>query len=463
MSTESVITECLDLLRHGKATKVIQLLSPIINNKSDNFQALQLLGLAYHLKGESKISIALLERALSLNPNFAAVQHNAAGVYRTLGNMQKAEECYRNAIRLKADYAEAYQGLSEIINIKEGDPLVQQIQQQLNNTSNDNLAKYYHFSLGKIFDGFKNYKKAFEHFTHGNQLSENKWSKLKNEDYQKKIRKIYSKDYFLEKETTKQESKMPIFIVGIPRSGSTLIEQILASHSGVFAAGEIPDIQNIADQLKTLSKSEYEYPFCAPYTSRNAYKAIGDAYLDRIRKIEGFYDGAARSVDKNLHNFNHLGLISDLFPKPYIIHIQRHPIDCCLSVYFQNFSKGVNWSFNLNNIVDYYRSYREMMVHWEQTLPFDILHINYENLVNQTESLSRYMLDYCGLEWEENCLQFYQNKRKVQTASVWQVRQPIYQRSKGRWLNYKPYINTLIEGLADYVDDYENSMNNRAY
>jgi hypothetical protein len=129
---------------------------------------------------------------------------------------------------------------------------------------------------------------------------------------------------------------------------------------------------------------------------------------------------------------------------------------------FSNFTNGVNWSFNLEDIFSYYRQYQNIVDHWEQVLPINIFNIKYENLVNQTEETVHNLIEFCGLKWEESCLHFYQNKRKVQTASVWQVRQPIYQRSVGRWLNYKPYIKTLIDGLFYYVDEYENSMNKRA-
>lgn len=459
MNTESniknTIHQCVDLLNQRDTNKVKQLLIPIVNNNPENFHALHLLGLAFHLNGELKQAISLLERALAINPDFPAVQHNAAGVYRALGQMQKAEACYRKAIKLKADYAEAYQGLSEIIRFKVNDPLIKSIKKQLAYNTDNNLAMYFHFTLGKIYDDCADYDLAYKHYDKANCSSGKDWSGQQHESFQQAVKKTYTKSYFRQRTISGCQSQAPVFIVGMPRSGSTLVEQILASHSRVFAAGEISDMQNIADQLPKLIKSEQSYPFCIPELSEEACKGIGEAYLNRVQKIEGAFENATRFIDKNLYNFNHIGLITDLLPNAHIIHIERHPLDCSLSNYFQNFSKGMLWSFRIENIIKFYAGYHAMINHWQKVLPIKILDVCYEELIMDTETVSRKIIDFCKLPWEASCLDFHNTKRTVKTASLWQVRQPIYKSSQARWQRYAKHIGPLQKGLADYIHEYE--------
>jgi tetratricopeptide (TPR) repeat protein len=457
VNTQATINQCVDLLKQEDSHAVKKLLTPIVKSEPENFHALQLLGVAHHLTGEPKAAITYLERALAVNPNFAPVQHNTAGIYRALGDMQKAETSYRAAIRLKPDYAEAYQGLAEIIKFKPEDPLFKIIHKQLAQKPDANIARYFHFALGKMYDDCADYDRAFKHFNLANQLSEYKWPIKQHEDYQKAIRETYSETFFQQRTTTGLDSKNPVFIVGLPRSGSTLVEQILSSHSKTFAAGEISDIQNIASQLKTLIKSKNDYPYCVKDMTEDACKGLGKAYLNRVMQIEGASPQASRCIDKNLSNFNHLGLISNLLPKAFIIHIQRHPLDCCISSYFQNFSRGVNWSFKFASIISYYKGYHAMMKHWQHVLPMKILNIRYEALVSDSELISKKIIDFCELPWEESCLEFHKHQRPVKTASVWQVRQPIYQHAKARWKRYENHIVPLQEGLADYINEYEKS------
>lgn len=426
-------------------------------DEPENFHALQLLGIAHHLDGEPKTAISFLERAIAINPNFAPVQHNTAGIYRALGDMQKAEASYRKAIRLKADYAEAYQGLAEIVKFKAKDPLFKIIDEQLDQKTEANIARYFHFTLGKMYDDCADYDSAFKHINLANQLSEFSWPQKKYELYQKAIQENYSKTYFQQRTRSGLDSKIPVFIVGLPRSGSTLVEQILSSHSATFAVGEITDIPNIADQLKTLINSELDYPYCVKDLREEACKGLGRAYLKRIMQIEGANPQASRCIDKNLSNFNHLGLISDLLPNAFIIHIQRHPLDCCISSYFQNFSRGVNWSFRLESIISFYKGYHAMMKHWQEVLPMNILNIRYEELVSEPKIQSKKIIRFCELPWEESCLEFHKHERPVKTASVWQVRQPIYQHAKARWKRYEKHITPLKEGLADYINEYGKS------
>ncbi|MBN4059847.1 MAG: hypothetical protein COA71_06600 [SAR86 cluster bacterium] len=458
MTSTNIIKQCVSLLEQGSAIEAEKLLLPILKNEPDNFHALQLFGLAKHLLGNPQEALIYLEKAMQINPEFSAVRHNIAGIYRALGDMKEAEKNYRKATQLKPDYGEAYQGLAEILRFKNNDPLLKTIEKQLTLKLNSTNTSYLHFAAGKIYDDCGDYANAFKHFSSGNDLSSHSWNDQEQTSYQQAIKNTYNSSYFSNRTARGYTSKAPIFIVGMPRSGSTLVEQILASHSQVFGAGEINDIPSIAGQIGTHSSENKNYPECMQTLPSEACAGMGGAYLNRVFQLRGHKKTATHSIDKNLFNINHLGLISDLLPGAHIIHIQRHPLDTCLSCYFQNFSTGVHWSFDLDNIVFYYRLYREMVAHWEQVLPLSVLALKYENLITQAELTSRQLVTFCGLNWEENCLHFYRNKRTVKTASVWQVRQPIYKRSLGRWQNYAPYIDKLKQGLADYIDDYENGL-----
>lgn len=462
MTSKKKISRCVELLEQGQAAEAEKLLLPLLQQEPENFHALQLCGLSRHLLGDPEGALALLEKALLINPDFSAVRHNIAGIYRAMGNMEKAEENYRQAIALKPDYGEAYQGLAEIIRIQPDDPLLAQLEAQFSNKISPRNASYLHFAAGKIYDDCGDYENAFRHFSSGNELCGYTWDAGKQQEFQTGIKNTFTREYFRTRPRRGYESPAPIFIVGMPRSGSTLAEQILASHSRIFGAGEINDIPSIADQIGTHGTSSKVYPACMSDMPAEACTGLGGAYLNRVFKLRGAKTTADHCIDKNLFNINHLGLISDLLPKSHIIHIQRHPLDACLSCFFQNFSTGVHWSFSLDNIVTYYRRYREMMAHWDSYLPIKILALNYESLIAQPELASRRLIEFCGLDWEEECLRFYQNKRAVRTASVWQVRQPIYQKSRGRWQHYAPYIAKLTEGLGDYVEDYEKQLAEQA-
>lgn len=335
-----------------------------------NFNALQLMGLAKYQLGQLGKAVDLFEMSLSFNPKFAAVRHNLAGTYRSLIDMNKAKENYRKAVKIKPDYGEAYQWLSEIIRFNPDDPLLELIEAQLS-TSNLTAPEpvFFHFAAAKMYDDQGNYAKVFEHFFTGNLLKNENWVQTALDNLRQKLKSTFSKNYFPKHgiNELKHSISSPIFIVGMPCSGSTLIEQILASHSCVQRVGELLDIPSIANQIGQFSS-----------TSKN------------------------------------------------------YPIDTSLSCYFQNFTNRVSRSFKLENIIQYYLHYRKPMDYWTEVLPVTIHNISYESLISKTEHTSQDLINFCGLEWEENCLQFYQNKRTVQTASVWQVRQPIYNRSEGR-------------------------------
>lgn len=291
------------------------------------------------------------------------------------------------------------------------------------------------FSIGKYCDDVNDFARAFENFKRGNQLL-----KAAAEDYDRKERsrvindliRTYSREAIARIGAAGSSSAKPVFVVGMPRSGTSLAEQIIASHPAAHGAGELDFWAALITKDPGLTGrilDEANRP------------AVAEEYL---RILEGFSGTASRVIDKAPVNSDFLGLIYSVFPNARIIYMQRDPIDTCLSCYFQQFLMGINFAFDLSDLVHYYREHQRLIAHWRAVLPPGfILDVPYEELVSDPEAWSRKMLDFIGLEWDPRCLEFHANKRQVTTASAWQVRQRIYKSSMARWRNYEQFIGPL--------------------
>jgi hypothetical protein len=238
-------------------------------------------------------------------------------------------------------------------------------------------------------------------------------------------------------------SEQPVFIVGMPRSGTSLVEQILSCHRGVHAAGELRDVGKLVASLGLRFQGEDDV---LPGLDSGSLNAAAGRHLERLRGLGG---NAKRLTDKMPYNFLHLGLISLLFPRARVIHCLRDPIDTCLSCYFQNFATGNFFSFDLGNAGLYYRQYERLMAHWRTVLDKPILEVRYEEHVAEPEKVCREMLDFLDLDWDPACLRFHESRRFTNTASRDQVRKPIYTSSSGRWQRYERHLGPLLEALAE--------------
>ncbi len=298
-----------------------------------------------------------------------------------------------------------------------------------------------HFVLGALHESLGAYDKAFNHFAAGNDL------RAADFDPSELTRSVDRKISFFSAERlstlprARDRSELPVFIVGMPRSGTSLVEQILFCHPRVQATGELRDIQRLAYALNfTFHDPERE-----PTTDLAQFEAASREYLEMLGKRA---DGAARVTDKMPYNFEHLGLISLLFPGARVIHCSRDPLDTCLSCYFYNFARGHLHSFDLAHLGSYYRQYRRLMGHWRDVLDLPILEVSYEAHVDEPERVCREILDFLGLEWDPACLKFHEAKRYVKTASRDQVRRPIYRSSVERWRHYEAHLQPLKDALA---------------
>jgi hypothetical protein len=242
-------------------------------------------------------------------------------------------------------------------------------------------------------------------------------------------------------------SELPVFIVGMPRSGTSLVEQILASHPSVMGAGELRDIGRCAERLKTRLNSTEDYPACLVELDQETASELAEQYLERLKSI---CTDEIRVTDKMPGNFLRLGLVAMLLPGARVIHCRRHPLDVCLSCYFQDFIRrsGLSYAFDLQNLGEYHTQYAKLMEHWRHVLPLRLLEVDYEQLVDEPEKMSRHLVEFCGLPWDPACLEYHKTQRNVWTASSWQVRQPIYTQSVGRWKHYETYLQPLKNALG---------------
>jgi len=251
------------------------------------------------------------------------------------------------------------------------------------------------------------------------------------------------------------KDQSPVFILGMPRSGTSLMEQVLSSHPKIYGAGELKymtsALENIEVAKRRVKLGDIEAAF--PYDLNASFEQRGEWYVDKLRKIAS--ESAERIVDKMPGNFNFVGLIHAILPNSKIIHSRRHPVETCLSCYRILFSEGQHWSYNLAQTGRYYRQYWHMMNHWREQYPEMMFEVRYEDNIHNFEEQAKSLIDYLGLEWDEKCLDFYNTDRPVKTASAAQVRKPIYKTSMNRWRKYEDYLKPLLHELGDIVEEYE--------
>lgn len=446
--TASLLEAAMGLQINEKYAEAEDIYRQILKEQPGQPDALHLLGLVRDQQKHSKEALELIEKAISLLPKVASFHHNIAGIYRKTGQLEKAEEGFREAIRLKADYAEAYQGLAEMVRFEKGDPFIEILNQQLSNSKLSKVKRsYLNFAAGKYFDDIGDFVSAFKHYEEGNRNASKTYDSAHFSNQVKEMLYVYDSKYLSSLKNTGDSSDLPVFVVGMPRSGTSLVEQILASHSTVYGAGELNDIKRIVSSGYELSTIKQAWPNFLPGLDKSHLKKLASEYLRRISVLNP--DASiTRVVDKHPLNFQFIGLILGILPQASIIHTIRHPLDTCLSCFFQNFSRGQEYSFDIKKLGFFYRDYRRIMEHWDQCFPGKILHVHYESLINNQEAEIRRMLDHCNLAFEPACLEFYKTEREIQTASFLQVRKPIYKTSKGRWRNYLPQL----QELADIID-----------
>ncbi len=320
-----------------------------------------------------------------------------------------------------------------------------------NRLSADDKKKL-HFTLAKAFEEKADADAAFAHYRRGNELQRAAFAgqslRFDAEAQDRLVARteaVFTGQFFAERQSFGIASEAPVFVVGMPRSGTTLVEQIAASHPQVHGAGERWEMDVAAHNLSDTLGAQAPYPENVAELDEATAARLGEAYLGRLREVAG---DAERVIDKLPFNYLRLGLIAVLLPRARVIHCRRDVRDTCLSCYFQNFSIPYPWTTDLCEIGRYHRAYERLMAHWRSVLPRAMLEVDYEDLVADQEGQSRRIIDFLGLQWDPRCLDFHRTQRQVSTASAWQVRRPIYATSVGRWRAYERMLEPLEAGLA---------------
>lgn len=413
--------------------------------QKDFVEALFNLAKTIRMKGELQEARYYYERVLEIRPDHALSLAGIAHTYEDEGEMKRAEEGYLEVIEKFPDRAPGYRGLSHVRKWKGDEPEIEKMVTFFDNAESrptDRIAVAY--SLGKIFDDLKDYDKAFEYYKFANDNSGIQHDHQTVVNHYNELRSIFTKEFFDKNFGHGHPSNKPIFIVGMPRSGTTLTEQIFAAHRDCFGAGELEYMAQTMRRAFVMSGEPQKGPSSYKHLSTEAWRILGHYYLKQCERKAPIAD---RVVDKMPHNYEQLGLIALSLPNAKIIHIKRQAPDTCLSCFMHDFNEFHSYNRDLRNAGLYYRQYEKMMDHWQEVLPIEIFNLKYEDLVSDPETTIRKMLDFCELEWDENCLNFHSLKRKVVTPSNTQVRQPMYKRSKDRWRNYEKHLGPLLEAL----------------
>lgn len=423
----------------------------ILSVEPKHADALHLLGTCFAQKGRQGEACDYFLSALAVEPKRAAFHHNLASVLAQLGEHRRAEGHFREAIRILPDYAEAFFNMATVVKLHHPDPLTDQIESLLTKVGLSDADRcFLSFAAGKFYDDLGEYDRGFEHYAVGNTSKGATFDISAEVTRLESLKRVFSEPFPALEEQSGCPDTRPIFVVGMPRSGTSLLEQILASHPEVYGAGELPDIASIATQIGKYDPGKRPYPDCLTFLPQATFAGLGGAYM---KQREAAAKGMLRIVDKHPLNFWHLGLIACLFPNATIIHCRRAPLDTCLSCFFQNFRSGQEFSFDLTNLGSFYRLYRQAMSFWQERLPGKIIEVHYETLTADPEAQSRKLLEACDLPWDPACATPHRTERKVATASSWQVRQPIHGKSAGRARHYRKHLDELIETLGPELSD----------
>jgi hypothetical protein len=324
----------------------------------------------------------------------------------------------------------------------------------------ESAAVHFRFALGKACEDAGDYDRAWEQYQAGNQRQRPlvSYDPVGFETRHEEIAEVFSREFLETHAGQGFESEAPIFIVGLPRSGSTLIEQILASHSQVEGTLELPTLGEIAVSTGRYRRENRDYPGAVRELCGRDFRAYGKQYIEETR----IYRATARPrfTDKLPNNFSHIGFAHLILPNARVINARRHPLDSCLGSYKQLFGKGQHFTYDMHELGLYYRQYHETMKHWHRLLPGKVLDVHYEDTVGDFEAQVRRILEHCGLPFEETCLRFHETGRTVRTASSEQVRQPLYTRALGTWRRYEKHLGPWQEELADVIADLPERVRN---
>jgi tetratricopeptide (TPR) repeat protein len=388
-------------------------------------------------------------RAVELAPESMQALGALGRSYLSVGRTAEARAVFERQLALHMDDVHSHLDMARVEKFKPGDPRLAQLESflPLEDTMNAADRSALHFTLGRAYDEMGDFDRAFDHFTAANLAQRQGVPDTEAEDrlWFERTMQVYDADLFRQKAGSGSPSRVPIFVLGMPRSGTTLTEQIISSHPEVKGAGEVQDLENATKFLINRHKFTKPMPELVRDLRSEHFSELGTAYVERLSRRA---PGATRVTDKLLGNYNRIGLIQLALPNAVIIHCRRNPLDNCVSIYTNHFVESLEHANDLARLGRYYQRYHALMEHWRQVLPGRFLEVPYEETVRDVEGVARKVIAWCGLEWDARCLDFQKNARRVATLSITQVRQPVYQSSVERWRNYEKHLEPLRQALG---------------
>ena len=406
-----------------------------------------LMGLAHshRLLGEGEEAEKAFRRALHLTPDNNRLKSLLGEVLIDVGRIKEAADQFRQVLAKDPKNINAIVGLASTREAGEEEGDLERFEFALEDQSLEPEKRAaLHAALGQIKDQRKKPREAFLHFMEANKLDNSEFSLSGVRKQIDDTISLFTPFFFLSKKGFGSDNERPIFVVGMPRSGTTLTEQILSSHPLIEGAGELPDLKRLHDSVAPLS--QWRQRMTGITDAR--CKELATRYLTELDRHSRT---APRVIDKMPHNFLLLGFIALLFPKARIVHCRRDPMDNCVSCYTHRFNKAHGYSTDMKTLGLYYREYRRLMQHWRKVLPLKIFELDYEEMIADQEKMSRKLIDFAGVEWDDACLNFHETERTVRTLSRWQVRQPIYRSSVQRWRKYDEFLGPLKDALGDLL------------
>ena len=456
---EFILESCVEIHpTHGAArAELVQLLSKLgkfsqakvqadilLNEHPNSHQYLAAKASAMVGIGEVKEAINLYQQILSKRNDLPGIQLLLGHAHKANGNIEQAIAAYQQAYNIRADYGDAYWSLANTKTYRFTDNELALMQGQLDKIEIEQDDKVHlEFALAKAYEDRKQFDTAFSYYKNGNALK-NQRSHYSQTNVSEQIaaqKTVFTADFFTAHQNLGDQTPDPIFIVGLPRAGSTLLEQILASHSQVDGTMELHNVLGLAAKL---SGNKSGYPNVVNEMDPTYFARFGKQFIEDTRY---YRQGAAFFIDKMPNNFMHIGLIKSMLPNAKIIDARRDPIACCFSGYKQLFAEGQEFSYDLDNLVHYYQSYQSLMTHWDTVLPGFVLRVQHEDVIDDLETQVRRILDFCQLPFEASCLHFYKTKRTIKTPSSEQVRQPINSAAREQWKNFEAHLTTLTSAF----------------
>jgi Flp pilus assembly protein TadD len=403
------------------------------------------LGVTLTYLGDLEEARTVLERAVALGPQHERAAASLANLLEILGEPEAAWTLLRPRVEAGAagpDTVTAFAALAP--RLDRVDQALALIEARLKDERIAASRPSLHFAAGRLRDRKGDYDSAFRHFERGNVLRRRPFDRAAHAASVDAVIRAFDAGSLARLPRASNRYRLPLFIVGMPRSGTTLVEQILASHPKVFGAGERREVILYARQLHAMLGVRTPYPECVADVDRPTLDTLAERHHETLRRLA---PAADRVTDKMPHNFLHLGLIALLLPASRVIHLVRDARDTCLSCYFQDFASGHAYAHDLGDLGFYYRHYERLMAHWREVQPLPILEVRYEDLVADQEAESRRIVEFAGLEWDDRCLRFHELERPVATASHQQVRRPMYTGSLERWRRYEAHLGPLLSAL----------------